>query len=1572
MDTKMINKSKNARRSLLGGALKWILGACLLLAGVQSVSAMECEGTIYVQLPAGWSSAIINMDGNAIKFPATMTNGWYVIDAKTLGAVYSKEFIIMEKEGGWNDGGITTNHYGVPGGPGGWDQADKFSCNDITKSGSLYIYADPTTEGKTAYTSEPPNAKYLFMLVPPTMEDWMSSTPMVSMDGGVTGSPMKAAPGMCGWYYYVWFGEEITNNVVFFRDDDPTHEDQIGMNGTWETNEKATMIPLELLFGTSDTLWFVPDEDQVETAETNAGWFTVQNPPDVEAFDGVCSYTLAAIIYDTDASLHGAFTCNPDWTSGQTPAQAAQNACYSPAAPYQVVSSATGAVPCIGITPGMVTETLDNVKGSPTYKKPILTPAGQACFGAQADVAFSAMFNPTPGVNEAYCVDVPFSKSSDNKWEFDSDFYTSPGAPVPGGFYPAEVTPSLDRFLPGSGPLVGAENKRKAEGPVFLCSGLRAIHPTEGVPYGDLLCNGPGWNGGQNCAGLFKGGSEFDGEFNGVEFQGDGWAWSCPNEAPIGWTFYTKGTEKSVGTVVKLNQIPEGKDPDSRWASGASDKTVLATGGRNQHFCFESHATFTYKPGLRFSFRGDDDIWVYIDNKLAVDLGGTHLAAPGYVDLDKFVGASGGFTEGNKYDLDIFFCDRRTTMSNVRIKTNMYIVQKTDISVNKVKVPGGGTSYEMCYNKSGDGSCAAALVGSDENITCCGDEIATKCGVTIQYVLVKGKKYSTDLPATDVRDPTTVAGIDLSDPSNPKIDKNKVNLPPGLWTLFAVIDGKHKKVESFRATGDVDVVYGDAIAVIIDENDDVLGETPYKFVGSAMGGPSEPTFDDMIPVYVSALAGEQEGKVVMQPIDAVGVTYSLSIPAGMKLFKKNGTEVTSADQLTIGDSGVDTLYAYVPMIIMSDPVQTFELKVAGREKGAVLKFYLPRITFVDEEGNPISELPEDEQEMWVGSYYEFDMVALKPNDDGTYAPCETCNFSYSLSSESSDSIEIKPNLETVFINGKATISIRSLKDYRRGVEAGKIVVIGENPAIEATFLGYFREPPVPFPKLADVFDVNGKIAGNEIAKIYSEYRADEYLDGIADSVAIYYHRRIHKDSLPLAVCILWDSTSATELNAYEKGYATMGDTLFLCNEIVTPTAEKCENVDAEGYCDNLMKFGSLKLSNAVKTSGVGSVISFATFEDVVKGEKKVVKNSFAGALTDRVAPIPLNATIVPQKGNEDYSYLTITMSEQVKLLDPNMQDPMDFYLKSSNQDSSARLVAISAIGTPTTSVDKKGRGTIELLFCTNPKKCQNTSAPQEGDFVRMGGDMANVKWTDVANTDDPDSFRDVGDALYFWNAPTGYRETKRLPSPWVIIGGRTPAYIYDVNFSHTGNASLCDSCTSVITPFVVSSMDDKEQIIKGKHGMPGQFVTSNMLAIYSSILEGDDDHDPVESVDMENFYFYYKVDYYTNLGAYVAGKSGRIYCDDKINQSKYGKTYFNGGDCTESGTYFYLAWNMQSDKGRTVGTGAYISKMETYVNTSERGKVNSKDETSVFGVKKSNVPYDRYWEDYKKNNNVSE
>lgn len=93
----------------------------------------------------------------------------------------------------------------------------------------------------------------------------------------------------------------------------------------------------------------------------------------------------------------------------------------------------------------------------------------------------------------------------------------------------------------------------------------------------------------------------------------------------------------------------------------------------NFHFTYEIHSSFTYQGGETFSFTGDDDLWVFINDQLVVDIGGVHSAASGSVDLDTL-----GLAMGNTYSFDLFFAERHRTASNFNIDTSIVLQQDQD------------------------------------------------------------------------------------------------------------------------------------------------------------------------------------------------------------------------------------------------------------------------------------------------------------------------------------------------------------------------------------------------------------------------------------------------------------------------------------------------------------------------------------------------------------------------------------------------------------------------------------------------------------------------------------------------------------------------------------------------------------------------------------------------------------------------------------------------------------------------------------------------------------------------------
>ena len=87
---------------------------------------------------------------------------------------------------------------------------------------------------------------------------------------------------------------------------------------------------------------------------------------------------------------------------------------------------------------------------------------------------------------------------------------------------------------------------------------------------------------------------------------------------------------------------------------------------RNYSYCMEMHAKFTTIPGLVFDFRGDDDVWLFVDDKLVMDLGGLHTSLPHTVYFDEL-----GLSASLLHTFDFFYCERQTANSHCKITTNV-------------------------------------------------------------------------------------------------------------------------------------------------------------------------------------------------------------------------------------------------------------------------------------------------------------------------------------------------------------------------------------------------------------------------------------------------------------------------------------------------------------------------------------------------------------------------------------------------------------------------------------------------------------------------------------------------------------------------------------------------------------------------------------------------------------------------------------------------------------------------------------------------------------------------------------
>lgn len=113
--------------------------------------------------------------------------------------------------------------------------------------------------------------------------------------------------------------------------------------------------------------------------------------------------------------------------------------------------------------------------------------------------------------------------------------------------------------------------------------------------------------------------------------------------------------------------------------------TTSAVGAtHNGGFTLRGESQFVYNnaSNLYFTFTGDDDVYMYINGVLALDLGGAHGRNSKTVNLNDLDATKYGLKEGQVATFTFFYMERCSDASTFGIKTNMKLVQRA-INVEK-------------------------------------------------------------------------------------------------------------------------------------------------------------------------------------------------------------------------------------------------------------------------------------------------------------------------------------------------------------------------------------------------------------------------------------------------------------------------------------------------------------------------------------------------------------------------------------------------------------------------------------------------------------------------------------------------------------------------------------------------------------------------------------------------------------------------------------------------------------------------------------------------------------------------
>lgn len=158
-----------------------------------------------------------------------------------------------------------------------------------------------------------------------------------------------------------------------------------------------------------------------------------------------------------------------------------------------------------------------------------------------------------------------------------------------------------------------------------------------------------------------------------------------------------------------LDASPEGY---LTWPDEPTYGEELLSGNHNFGFTTETHYFFVYRGDEELTFTGDDDLWVFVDGHLCLDIGGLH---PSKTDVMSFAdpsqansstqeaivnGCRDQLSVGNVYEVSIFHAERHVTESNFSLTLDGFVTERS--TCDWECGDGVVTRFEFCDDGEGN------------------------------------------------------------------------------------------------------------------------------------------------------------------------------------------------------------------------------------------------------------------------------------------------------------------------------------------------------------------------------------------------------------------------------------------------------------------------------------------------------------------------------------------------------------------------------------------------------------------------------------------------------------------------------------------------------------------------------------------------------------------------------------------------------------------------------------------------------------------------------------------------------